>query len=105
MKGPYPPALKNRISGGHGHLSNLQALNLFLSHRPAHMSYLILSHLSRTNNDPGLVEALFNAHAGQTQIILAPRNKETNLFSIQDQTHVVIDSNFPIVHARQLELF
>jgi phosphoribosyl 1,2-cyclic phosphodiesterase len=105
MNGPYPVSLKNRISNGNGHLSNLQALKLFLEHRPAHMSHLILSHLSRTNNKPALVETLFQGQSGNTQIEVASRNKESKLFAIHAQDNEASVSRFPVVHARQLELF
>jgi len=44
--GKYPLYLKNRIRDGHGHLSNKQAFQLFLDHKPPFMSHLFLSHLS-----------------------------------------------------------
>jgi phosphoribosyl 1,2-cyclic phosphodiesterase len=80
--GSYPYHLKNRIRGGMGHLSNEQALQLFLVHRPSFMSHLLLSHLSKNNNDPRLVEDLFNAHAGNTNIIIASRYKETDVYHV-----------------------
>jgi phosphoribosyl 1,2-cyclic phosphodiesterase len=80
--GRYPIYLKNRIRGGHGHLSNMQALELFRAHKPPFMSHLFLSHLSRDNNNPRLVEDLFNAHAGATRIIIASRDEETAVFGI-----------------------
>lgn len=81
--GGYPYALKNRIRGGLGHLSNKQALSLFLNHRPEFMSHLFLSHLSQNNNTPKKVRDLFEPVAGSTEIIIAPRNKETNLYHIR----------------------
>lgn len=80
--GKYPPHLKKRISGGNGHLSNTEALDLFLKHRPAFMSHLILSHLSKNNNHPDLVAQLFNSHAGNTEIIVASRNQESAVYTI-----------------------
>ena len=80
--GGYPYYLKKRISGDEGHLSNQQALDLFLQHRPNQLSHLILSHLSKSNNKPELVEALFQPHAGSTNIIVASRYEESPLFSI-----------------------
>lgn len=80
--GRYPYYLKRRISGGQGHLSNKQALDLFLEHRPAHMTHLLLSHLSKDNNSPELVQNLFEAHAGDIKIIVASRYIETPVFSI-----------------------
>lgn len=82
-KGNYPYHLKKRISGGQGHLSNEQALQLFLQHRPACMSHLVLAHLSKNNNHPKLVEALFQQHAGNTRIVVASRYQETELYHIQ----------------------
>lgn len=81
-KGSYPRHLKNRIRGGHGHLSNKQALEVFTKYKPAHMSHLFLSHLSKDNNSPQLVQQLFNAHAGQTQIIVASRFEETAVYQV-----------------------
>jgi phosphoribosyl 1,2-cyclic phosphodiesterase len=80
--GRYPYYLKRRISGGQGHLSNKQALDLFLEHRPAHMTHLLLSHLSKDNNSPELVQNLFETHAGDIKIIVASRYVETPVFSI-----------------------
>lgn len=80
--GKYPYYLKTRISGGMGHLSNTQALELLNNFRPANLSHLLLAHLSKDNNDPELVEHLFNQHANGTQIIVATRYAETPLFTI-----------------------
>ena len=80
--GRYPYYLKRRISGGQGHLSNKQALDLFLEHKPAHMTHLLLSHLSKDNNSPELVQHLFETHAGAIKIIVASRYVETPVFSI-----------------------
>lgn len=80
--GGYPYHLKKRIRGGQGHLSNVQALELFRTHRPAFMSHLVLSHLSRNNNRPEIVQALFDAHAGNTKIVIASRYKESEVYQI-----------------------
>ncbi|MEO6290723.1 MAG: MBL fold metallo-hydrolase [Ginsengibacter sp.] len=82
-KGSYPYYLKKRISGGKGHLSNSQALDIFIKHRPAYMSHLFLSHLSKNNNCPVLVEELFTKHAGGVQIIVASRYVETPVYHIR----------------------
>ncbi|MDQ6902649.1 MAG: MBL fold metallo-hydrolase [Bacteroidota bacterium] len=81
--GAYPYHLKRRISGGFGHLSNNQALRLFLEHRPSFMTHLLLSHLSKNNNCPNLVQELFNNNANGVQMIVASRNEETPVFHIQ----------------------
>ncbi len=81
-KGSYPYHLKNRIRGGNGHLSNKQALELFRSIKPSSMSHLLLSHLSRDNNSPALVMELFKRFSSGTEIVLASRDKETELYYI-----------------------
>jgi len=82
QNGGYPYFLKQRICGGRGHLSNRQALELFNTHRPPHLSHLLLSHLSKDNNNPELVKSLFNGHAGNTEIIVASRHEETAVFVV-----------------------
>ena len=81
-KGRYPIYLKNRIRGGKGHLSNSQALELYKAHRPSFMSHLLLSHLSRDNNRPQLVQELFDRHAGGIRIIVASRDEATEVYHI-----------------------
>ena len=82
-KGSYPNHLKKRISGGMGHLSNDEALQLFLNYRPAFMSHLLLSHLSKNNNCPDLVSKLFSKHAETVKIIVASRYEETSVYKIE----------------------
>lgn len=87
-KGTYPEHLKKRISSKNGHLSNAQALDLFLKHKGKYLNHLILSHLSKNNNSMKLVESIFNGHAGNVQITVASRYKETPLFTVNDfSTH------------------
>jgi len=83
--GRYPVYLKNRIRGGEGHLSNREALALYLEHRPEFMSHLFLSHLSRENNSPELVESLFRQNASTTQVHIASRYRETELFQLEEK--------------------
>jgi phosphoribosyl 1,2-cyclic phosphodiesterase len=82
--GRYPFFLKDRIRGGKGHLSNNQALQIFLRHKPAFMSHLFLSHLSHDNNRPELVKDLFTKKAGKTEIIIASRYEETRVYHIRN---------------------
>jgi len=82
-KGNYPYYLKKRISSDNGHLSNTQALELFMKYRGIQLSHLILSHLSKNNNSPELVSRLFNEKAGDTKVIVASRYGETPLFCIE----------------------
>ena len=80
--GHYPLHLKRRIRGKNGHLSNKQALDLFLAQKPAHMSHVLLSHLSKENNRPELAKALFAEQAGNTEVIVASRYHESPVYTI-----------------------
>ena len=80
--GNYPLHLKKRISSRNGHLSNVQALELFVKYRSTNLTHLILSHLSENNNKPELVEQLFSAKAGNTKIIVASRYAESEVYTI-----------------------
>lgn len=80
--GSYPFFLKNRIRGGRGHLSNRQALELFLQHKAPYLTHLLLSHLSKNNNCPLVAQRTFNDMAGDVEIILASRDKETLVYEI-----------------------
>ena len=80
--GSYPAYLKKRISSRVGHMSNRQALDLFLKHRTEQLQLLLLSHLSENNNSPETVRDLFMPHAGKTRIIIAGRDKQTELFEV-----------------------
>ncbi len=82
--GSYPAHLKKRISSDHGHLSNRQAIELFLEHGPAYMSHLFLSHLSKENNRPDLAQKVFERHAGKTNIVVASRDVESEVYHIRN---------------------
>jgi phosphoribosyl 1,2-cyclic phosphodiesterase len=88
QKSAYPYFLKKRISGGRGHLSNQQALELFIAHKPAFMTHLLLSHLSKDNNCPDLAANLFSQHANGTEIIVASRHEETKVYTILEPAAV-----------------
>ena len=82
QKGSYPYYLKNRIRSDKGHLSNAEALNLFINHKSALLSHLLLSHLSKDNNSPELVTRLFNVHAQHTKVVVASRYEESEIYKI-----------------------
>ncbi len=81
--GGYPQRLQKRIRGGKGHLSNDEALQLFVGHRSPYLSHLLLSHLSEQNNRPELVLDLFSPFAGELTIAVASRYEESPLYHIQ----------------------
>jgi hypothetical protein len=49
------------------------------------MSHLFLSHISKENNSPALVENLFKPVAGDTHIVIASRYRETKVFAIHEK--------------------
>jgi len=99
--GNYPIHLKRRIRGGLGHLSNKQALSLFTTHGPPFMGHLLLSHLSKNNNDTELVKKIFAECAGETKIIIASRYEETPVYKI-DNTAVGRTEDRPLFYQATL---
>lgn len=56
--GPYPIALKQRVGGNHGHLSNLQSMELLRRIDTTGLGCLIAAHISEKNNTPTIVASL-----------------------------------------------
>jgi phosphoribosyl 1,2-cyclic phosphodiesterase len=81
-QGRYPFFLKKRIRGGKGHLSNKQALDMFIEHKPGYMSHVLLAHLSKDNNCPHLALKMFTEHAGDTHVTVASRYEESEVYVI-----------------------
>lgn len=98
--GGYSEVLQERIRGNRGHLSNIQALECFMTHRPEGMTHLFLSHLSENNNTPEIVSKLFSEVAGQTEIVIASRYKESGVYHIGGEGLIK-----PGKSASQLSLF
>ena len=88
--GPYPAALKRRVGGPLGHLSNAQAGDLLaqLDHAPRDV---VLMHLSETNNSPHLARCSAEAALGHrgTRLRVARQRQPLELGA---------------VHGRQLQL-
>jgi phosphoribosyl 1,2-cyclic phosphodiesterase len=55
--GPYPWSLKQRVAGRHGHLSNREAAEGLPELVGDRLRWVVLYHLSRTNNLPALAAA------------------------------------------------
>lgn len=86
--GSYPYHLKKRIRGDEGHLGNAQALELFRLYRSPELKLLILSHLSKNNNDPKKVEQLFAPHAGKVKVVVASRYEASELYFVKGGTSI-----------------
>ncbi len=54
--GPYPPALKRRVGGRLGHLSNRQSADLLQRLDCSRLQHLVAMHLSEKNNQPQLAQ-------------------------------------------------
>ena len=80
FSGPYPPYLQQRISGGHGHLSNDQSASLLGEVLHEGLKYVLLAHLSTKNNTPekalgcSLGVLRRNGADGRVVVAIAPRN-------------------------------
>lgn len=82
--GPYPLALKKRILGPMGHLSNTDAADFAVESAKAGTRAILLAHLSRENNTPQLAlgtvgQALENYHC-QVRLSAAPRTESSECF-------------------------
>ncbi len=86
--GSYPRMLKDRIRGGHGHLSNRQAMELFRDHRHPGLQHVFLSHLSKENNSPEIALQWFNGISRNTTIDVAGRYGETTIIEIDGGSSV-----------------
>ena len=76
QSGPYPYALKQRIAGGDGHLSNTQAAKLVEECAREKLERLFLCHLSAHNNTPDLVRKTFgDSKLPQDRIQVLPRTQ------------------------------
>ena len=70
VRGPYPWALKQRIGGRLGHLSNEEAASLIAATADAECAAVILAHLSENNNTAALARKAVSsalAAAGHTR--------------------------------------
>lgn len=105
--GNYPWHLQQRISSDEGHLSNAQALELFTNYRGTDLRLLILSHLSKNNNNPELVKSLFKKQAGNTEIVVASRYTASLVFRIEGNANLVPlrTKSRKLPDERQLSLF
>jgi phosphoribosyl 1,2-cyclic phosphodiesterase len=59
QQGPYPPALKRRVAGDHGHLNNQQAADLLSRLIWSGTQHVLASHISDKNNSLELVKKEF----------------------------------------------
>ncbi len=77
--GPYPSKLKRRVAGDQGHLSNAQAAEVLAGFCHERLHTLVLTHLSATNNEPGLARAaaerVLDRHALDVRLCIAEQHE------------------------------
>jgi phosphoribosyl 1,2-cyclic phosphodiesterase len=83
--GPYSLALQRRVRSDHGHLANEAAADFLQSLLHDQLKYVILAHLSATNNHPELAMKAARNVVGDTplQLVLASQNLSTELMSLE----------------------
>ena len=80
--GPYPPALRRRVGGDYGHLSNAQAARLLAAVASSRLAWVVAAHLSEQNNTPEAARAaLADVLPGSAELRLAD---QTTGFSWQE---------------------
>ena len=80
--GPYPLPLKQRIRGGAGHLSNVQAAELIHT-AGKRLKWAAIAHLSEENNEPDLALATHRKHVGRTfPLFLASRYEVSEVMEV-----------------------
>lgn len=89
LAGPYPYALKRRVLGPAGHLSNAAAARYAAASALAGTRTVLLAHLSRENNDPRLALETAGAAlaaAGCTcRVDVAPRDEPSPVYSLAQE--------------------
>lgn len=78
--GPYSSALKRRVGGPRGHLSNAEAAEVLAWAVAPELHTLVLAHLSTTNNRPELAlasagEVLTRLARGDVRLVLAEQER------------------------------
>ena len=87
LSGPYPYALKQRVLGDLGHLSNDLAARFALAAARAGTEEIILAHLSRENNTPqralDTVGRVLEAAGWQGRLSVAPRDVCSRCYTVE----------------------
>lgn len=78
--GFYPFFLKQRVASSHGHLSNVQALQLLNENAGAHLKCVFLSHLSAENNTPEIAMETHQPLTSLFEVRLTSRTGPADVF-------------------------
>lgn len=84
VNGPYPWAVKQRIQGHHGHLSNEMACKLLAAILHEGLKLVVLTHISRENNTPerALQRICGVVKDRPTRVHVAMQDQPTEMFEI-----------------------
>ncbi|MBL4762614.1 MAG: MBL fold metallo-hydrolase [Gammaproteobacteria bacterium] len=82
--GPYPEALKQRVGGRLGHLSNQQAADLLAQIQSDRLKTVVLSHISEKNNTAEKARLAIEAVMGQQQLHVADQLKGFDWIAIEN---------------------
>ena len=86
MNGPYPMPLKQRVRSTQGHLANGDAARFLAGLVDSSLQYVILAHLSETNNYPEIAMARVRRElqtaAFGFEILLARQDEPTSVISL-----------------------
>jgi phosphoribosyl 1,2-cyclic phosphodiesterase len=82
--GPYPLALQQRVRSSHGHLANGDAAAFLKELLSDRLQYVILAHLSETNNLPKIAHeaALKAAQSSRCKLVIASQNMPTPIIEL-----------------------
>jgi phosphoribosyl 1,2-cyclic phosphodiesterase len=85
QQGPYSQALKDRVAGRLGHLSNAAAASLLGRIEHSQLQHLVAVHLSETNNHPALAQAALAdvMGCGSHEIIVADQEQGLDWCTIE----------------------
>ncbi len=101
-EGPYPWAIKERIGGSRGHLSNRMAAELACELHHAELGGILLAHVSEECNDRSLaidtVAEALTAHSYRGLIEVATQKRPTRLYDVEELRQQALGE-------RQLDLF
>ncbi len=82
MDGPYPRFLKERVISDYGHLSNETTAKYLKKIIGDNTKYIVLAHLSETNNTPDLALSTIKDYISDKEIIVASQSKGTSLIEV-----------------------
>lgn len=87
-RGPYPWHLKQRVAGRHGHLSNREAAEGLAELISARLQWVVLYHLSRTNNSPALaaeaIDRVLREHGSNARVCVSEQVVPTPWMVVED---------------------